>query len=231
MELLSALQDPQSDAERIILITVSEYCDGGDLAGVIRKCKNETKRIPEDMIWHLLTQLAQALHECHHGSGKHGNRPAILHRDLKPDNVFLDSANNVKLGDFGLSKAIENPHTEFANTYVGTPFYMSPELVIECRYNTKSDIWALGCLIYELCALEPPFQAKTQAQLAAKIRQGRFSRLPPMYSDELNHLIHVMLQTDHSKRPGTKDLLMHERVQFATRLKELSAREKDIKEM
>ena len=121
-----------------------------------------------------MSQLLLALHECHRSD----THPTILHRDIKPDNVFLDKLLNVKLGDFGLSRIIENPHVDFAKTYVGTPFYMSPELVHESRYNTKSDIWALGCLIYELCALEPPFQATTQAALANKIKAGKIPGLP-----------------------------------------------------
>ncbi|KAJ3259830.1 Serine/threonine-protein kinase Nek2 [Boothiomyces macroporosus] len=100
-----------------------EYCEGGDLAGIIKRCRKEKQ-------------------------------------DIKPENVFLDKSLNVKLGDFGLSRQI-NPEEEFAKTYVGnvythsgTPYYMSPELVDEQPYNAKSDVWALGCLIYELCALE-----------------------------------------------------------------------------
>ena len=81
----------------------------------------------------------------------------------------------VKLGDFGLSRTIDD---EFAKTYVGTPYYMSPELADDSCYNLKSDIWALGCLIYELCCLEPPFQAKSHTGLVAKIKEGRIRPLP-----------------------------------------------------
>jgi len=77
---------------------------------------------------------------------------AILHRDLKPENVFLDSQQNIKLGDFGLSKML-NDKSSFTNTYVGTPYYMSPELATGKNYDSKSDIWALGCIAFELGAL------------------------------------------------------------------------------
>ncbi|KAJ3276553.1 Serine/threonine-protein kinase Nek2 [Terramyces sp. JEL0728] len=127
-------------------IANKEYCEGGDLAGIIKRCRKEKQFIPEDVIWNLFAQLALALNECH--------------KDIKPENVFLDKFLNVKLGDFGLSRQI-SPGEEFAKTYVGTmvrnlgtPYYMSPELVDELPYNAKSDVWALGCLIYELCALE-----------------------------------------------------------------------------
>lgn len=106
--------------------------------------------------------------------------------------VFLDSNNNVKLGDFGLSKALAQAN--FANTYVGTPYYMSPELMQEKAYDSKSDIWALGCLIYELCALKPPFhEAKTHAELSIFIRNGRIPPLPRGYSQALAGVIKGML--------------------------------------
>lgn len=81
---------------------------------------------------------------------KFPNNADPLHRFA----VLLDADQNIKLGDFGLSRVMDHPETDFAKTYVGTPFYMSPELVTDACYNAKSDIWALGCLIYELCALE-----------------------------------------------------------------------------
>ncbi|KAI8616261.1 kinase-like domain-containing protein, partial [Chytriomyces sp. MP71] len=218
----------RADAKIYIIM---EWCEGGDLAGIIKQCKKENKRIPEDVVWNLLTQLLLALHECHHGNssgssagssiGSSGSsdagsksHPTILHRDIKPDNVFLDGAQNVKLGDFGLSRIISNPEIDFAKTFVGTPFYMSPELVSETSYNTKSDIWALGCLIYELCALEPPFQSKTQAGLTQKIRMGKIEPLPPQYSGELTATIKAMLNINHMKRPSTSEFLKLHRVRL-----------------
>jgi NIMA (never in mitosis gene a)-related kinase len=76
-----------------------EYCSNGDMAHLIRKLKRDKTNLPEEAVWKILAQITYALYECHHR--KEGK---ILHRDLKPGNVFFDSANNVKLGDFGLSK-------------------------------------------------------------------------------------------------------------------------------
>ncbi|KAJ3238510.1 Serine/threonine-protein kinase Nek2 [Chytriomyces hyalinus] len=147
--------------------------------------------------------------------------------------VFLDGNQNVKLGDFGLSRIISSPELDFAKTFVGTPFYMSPELVSETSYNTKSDIWALGCLIYELCALEPPFQSKTQVGLTQKIRSGKIDPLPPQYSNDLTATIKAMLNVNHMKRPSTTEFLKVYRIRMCIKernmLAEMKKRDEEIK--
>uniref|UniRef100_A0AAX7UV02 non-specific serine/threonine protein kinase n=1 Tax=Astatotilapia calliptera TaxID=8154 RepID=A0AAX7UV02_ASTCA len=80
-------------------------------------------------------------------------------------------------------------HNWGSTTFVGTPYYMSPEQINRMSYNEKSDIWSLGCLLYELCALSPPFTAYNQKELAEKIREGKFRRIPYRYSEELNTLL------------------------------------------
>lgn len=147
---------------------------------------------------------------CHTRS-KNG-RGAVLHRDLKPANIFLDSNRNAKLGDFGLARVL-NPDNAFARTFVGTPYYMSPEQVNYLTYNEKSDIWSLGCLLYELCALRPPFIASNQKELAVKISKGVFQRIPQQYSEELNDLIKLLLQVDEFRRPSIDQVLDHPVVQ------------------
>lgn len=111
-----------------------------------------------------------------------------MHRDLKPGNIFLDSSKNVKIGDFGLARVM-NQDSQFAYTHVGTPYYMSPEQINECKYNEQSDIWSLGCIIYEMAALHPPFTAQNHLSLAVKIKAGKFERLPPRYSEELQRVV------------------------------------------
>jgi serine/threonine protein kinase len=119
--------------------------------------------------------------------------------------VFLDEDNSVKLGDFGLSKILQSH--DFASTYVGTPYYMSPEICRAERYSLYSDIWSLGCLLYELCAKEPPFNARSHAELFSKIKLGRVSPIPPVYSAELQKVISNCLQTNPNNRPDTVQLL------------------------
>jgi NIMA (never in mitosis gene a)-related kinase len=110
--------------------------------------------------------------------------------------VLLDrDAENIKLGDFGLARILSK-HSLYARTNVGTPFYMSPEQISGMAYNEKSDVWSLGCVIYELAALMPPFEASNQVALALKIKEGRFPPLSSRYSSELQRVVASMLQTE-----------------------------------
>ena len=167
---------------------VMEFCSGGDLASGIKQKQKEGKYFDEEAIWKVFAEVAFALHECHR---KQNGR--VLHRDLKPGNIFFDAANNVKLGDFGLARVLAES-SMFAQTHVGTPYYMSPEQVKESKYNEKSDIWSFGCLIYEMAALVPPFRAANQLALAVKIQQGKFAELPQHYSKELERALRCMIQ-------------------------------------
>lgn len=186
------------------LYIIMECCDGGDLLNLIKKCKTNKCHFEEEFIWRVLYQLAQALHLLHSPSSK----VTILHRDIKPANVFLDLNGNVKLGDFGLSRIL-NENENFAETLVGTPYYMSPELIKGNKYNRKSDIWSLGCLIYELCALVPPFNGNRFEQLSKNITNGQFNRIPSIYSCDLQQIITFMLSVDHEYRPTIEVILHH----------------------
>ena len=119
--------------------------------------------------------------------------------------MFLGADNSVKLGDFGLSKLMQSH--DFASTYVGSPLYMSPEICAAERYTLHSDIWSLGCLMYELCAKAPPFNAATHFQLITKIKDGRTAPLPSIYSPELQSIIKSCLAVNPLRRPDTSSLL------------------------
>ncbi|PAA78509.1 hypothetical protein BOX15_Mlig003906g2 [Macrostomum lignano] len=181
---------------------VSEYCANGDLTGVIKKHIREGKYIPEQQIWKWLTQLSLALRCCHCRQGV----KAVLHRDLKPANCFLDSDGNLKLGDFGLARVLRHSGS-FASTFVGTPYYMSPEQMQKSAYTEKSDIWSLGIVAYELACLRPPFVADKQRDLATRIRRGEFEPPPDWYSPALRTLISDCLSVNPDHRPTVEDLL------------------------
>ncbi|KAK5685689.1 G2-specific serine/threonine protein kinase [Elasticomyces elasticus] len=200
-----------------------EYCGNGDLGGYIKKLKDRNVLAEEEFVWSIFAQLIGALYRCHYGEdapgpgqeavvrqGKTGlqtkaGHRVILHRDLKPENVFLGVNNAVKLGDFGLSKIIASH--DFASTYVGTPFYMSPEICAAEKYSYASDVWSLGCIMYELATRKVPFDARSHPELIMKIKAGRVEALPRVYSRELGDAISWCLKINPQSRPDTAQLL------------------------
>ena len=189
------------DKKNSKIYIIMEYCEGGDISQLISKCKKNGEYISEEMLWKIFTQILKAVHAIH--THKQG---IILHRDIKPSNIFLDKNNNIKLGDFGLSRILP-PELNFAYSHVGTPYYMSPEQIDETKYNEKSDIWSLGCLLYEMAAFRPPFQAKNQIMLGMKIKSGKIERINKRYSNELWKCICSMMNINYEKRPSTFDLM------------------------
>ena len=152
----------------------------------------------EDQILDWFTQICLGL--------KHVHDRKILHRDLKAQNIFLTKSNIVKLGDFGVAKELSST-LDNARTMIGTPYYLSPEIVDNHPYNFKSDIWALGVILYELCTSKPPFDAASIPQLALKITKGQYNPIPQIYSKELKYLISLLLSVDPSKRPCINQIL------------------------
>ena len=189
------------DKKHSRIYIIMEYCEGGDLNQLIKRCKKNGEYIQEDIIWRIFTQVLLAIHAIHtHKEGK------ILHRDIKPSNIFLDKDNNVKLGDFGLSRELSD-QSKFAYSHVGTPYYMSPEQIDETKYDEKSDIWSLGCFLYELTTFHPPFEAKNQIMLAMRIKSGKVEKINKRYSEELWRVITWMLTVNANERPTSENLL------------------------
>lgn len=208
-------------AETKTIFIYMEYCNGGDLARLISNFRRNGESVPEEFVWQVLVQILLALHRCHYGfNAKEVNlyansetEPAVnsetvvIHRDIKPDNIFLlNSEKAVKLGDFGLAKMLTSL-SQFAKTYVGTPYYMSPEVLMDEPYTPVCDIWSLGCVLFELCTLKPPFQAKTHLQLQNKIKQGKFPELPESYSPQIRDIIRECITVDANLRPSCYELL------------------------
>lgn len=183
---------------------IMECCEGGDLAMLIRRCVTERCHFEEQFIWRVLYQLSKAIQGCH----SYKSSLSILHRDIKPANVYLDGSGNIKLGDFGLARVLKGDDN-FAESVVGTPFYMSPEIIRGKKYNRKSDIWSLGCLIYELCSLAPPFTGRHMEALSKNIVDGHFERIPDIYTCDMQKIICFLLNVESGYRPSIEVILHH----------------------
>ena len=134
------------------------------------------------------------------------HRQSVLHRDLKPKNIFLTAADQVRIGDLGCSKLMKNRLTR---TQVGTPYYMSPEIWRHMSYNAKSDVWSLGCILFEMCALKPPYQANDMRSLQSKVLNHPAPRIPSCFSRELAEVVSRMLTKDPTARPGIDQMRVH----------------------
>uniref|UniRef100_A0A673TSA4 Serine/threonine-protein kinase Nek4 n=1 Tax=Suricata suricatta TaxID=37032 RepID=A0A673TSA4_SURSU len=179
-----------------LLYIVMGFCEGGDL---YRKLKEQKGRLlPESQVVEWFVQIAMALQYLHE---KH-----ILHRDLKTQNVFLTRTNIIKVGDLGIARVLEN-HCDMASTLIGTPYYMSPELFSNKPYNYKSDVWALGCCVYEMATLKHAFNAKDMNSLVYRIIEGKLPPMPKDYSPELAELIRTMLSKRPEERPSVRSIL------------------------
>ena len=177
------------------LCIVMDYADGGDLQ---KHLKNTKKYLKEDLILNWFTQIWLAM--------KHVHDRKILHRDLKSQNIFLTKSQFVKLGDFGIARVLA--HTkDIAKTVVGTPYYLSPEIIENRPYSFASDIWSLGVLLYEMCWLRPPFDAGSLHELASKILKGKYSPIPSFYSDNMSLLIATLLKVNPKDRPNINQIL------------------------
>ena len=177
---------------------VTEYADGGDLNRKILKLREKKSPLTEKEIVNYLTQICLALNHMH--------KKKVIHRDLKSGNVFLTKSGLVKLGDFGISKGFKNTW-EKAITKVGTPYYLSPEIISSKPYDSKSDIWALGVLLYEMMTYKMPFNANSFASLSLKIIKGFYKEPPSSYSKDLIDLVKRCLNRDPKKRPSAENIL------------------------
>ena len=128
----------------------------------------------------------------------------ILHRDLKSANVFLNKDGTVKLGDLNVSKVAK---MGLVHTQTGTPYYASPEVWEDKSYDFKSDIWSLGCVLYEMTTLKPPFRANDMNGLYKRVLKGIYPKIPQTYSNDLNTMIKTLLQVQSSVRPSCEQIL------------------------
>ncbi|XP_020661142.3 serine/threonine-protein kinase Nek1 isoform X1 [Pogona vitticeps] len=187
------------------LFIVMDYCEGGDLFKKINAQKGVL--FSEDQIMDWFVQICLAL--------KHVHDRKILHRDIKSQNIFLTKDGTIQLGDFGIARVL-NSTVELARTCIGTPYYLSPEICENKPYNNKSDIWALGCVLYEMCTLKHAFEAGNMKNLVLKIISGSFPPVSVHYSHELRSLISQLFKRNPRDRPSVNSIL--EKIFIAKRI-------------
>jgi NIMA (never in mitosis gene a)-related kinase 1/4/5 len=190
------------------LCILMDFCEGGDLTKQIEQARRTRSTLPEEQVLRWFTQAILALKYIH---DRH-----ILHRDLKPSNFFLSKHGSMKMGDFGIAKVLSCT-IACAKTQIGTPYYLSPEVCQEKPYAWPSDIWAMGCILYELCALKVPFDAPNISGLVQKIIRGPVPIIPNTYSEFIRLLCGEMLNRTPGKRPSTDDILKRPKIQAIVR--------------
>lgn len=215
VRVLSSLKHPyivrywESFTKDRQLCIVMDYCEGGDLWQHIAACKKKHTSIAEAQVLRWFTQMCLAL--------KYMHEKKVLHRDLKTQNVFLSKKEGsdmrcAKIADFGIAKVLKDS-TSMAQTLVGTPYYLSPEICQKQPYACPSDVWAVGCMLFELCVLRVPFDAQDLNQLVDRIVRGPLPRIPVTYSRELCDLGAELLARDASRRPTAGMILQRPIIQ------------------
>ncbi|XP_046569231.1 serine/threonine-protein kinase Nek1-like isoform X1 [Haliotis rubra] len=207
----------ESFEETGCLFIVMDFCAGGDLYGRINNQRGLLFSEDQVMNWFVQTCLAI----------KHIHDRKILHRDIKSQNIFLTSDGRIQIGDFGIAKVL-NSTVELARTCIGTPYYLSPEIVENKPYNNKSDIWSLGCVLYELTTLKHAFEAGNMKNLVLKIIRGSYPPIPPKYSYELRGLIAQLFKRAPRDRPSINSILKKNFI--ITRVRNLLTEEKMAEE-
>ena len=171
----------------------------GDLSKIIKYQILSGYFFCEEIILNWFVQLCFAIKYIHSKN--------ILHRDLKLSNIFLTSKGNIKLGDFGIAKILSSKD-ELAKTLVGTPYYLSPELCLKKPYNHKSDIWSLGCILYEMMYLKHAFEADSIGELVLNILQGNYNtNINAGFSDDVVNLLKSILVINTKIRPSINQIL------------------------
>lgn len=200
IKLLSKLKHPfiismlsSFDSENAVNI-VMEYAENGDMHSYLKKMKSNGRKLVEDQIRKFAFQIFSGLHFIHSNN--------IIHRDIKTLNLFLDKNNDIKIGDFGISKLVSSNLFDINNpaTRIGTPLYISPELIQNKAYDYKIDIWAAGCVIYHMAYFETPFKSENLISLGYKIVHSN-PKIGSGYSKELENLIKICLNKSPSLRP------------------------------
>ena len=180
------------------LCLVMEYADKGDLYQKIVQFKKMHCLVDEVDVWRIFIQMVKGLKALHDLK--------ILHRDLKSANIFLFSDGSAKIGDLNVSKVARKG---LGYTQTGTPYYASPEVWEDKPYNSKSDIWSLACVTYEMLALHPPFRAEDMEGLYHQVIKGKYKNICSKYSPDINEMLKLLFKVKPDERPSCQEILNH----------------------
>ena len=189
----------ESYIENFNLCIITEFYENNDLLQLIKKKKKKKVYFNEDFIWRIFIDILLGIKYLHDND--------IIHRDLKSANIFIDKNLRAIIGDFGVSKILNDNVKTY--TQIGTPLYLSPEIINKNKYDKKIDIWSLGCILYEIIALDQPFiSSKSFQALYSKIISGNFPKIyNNLYSKDLLSMIDILLEVNPKKRISIDELL------------------------
>ncbi|KAA6400938.1 MAG: putative protein kinase domain protein [Streblomastix strix] len=188
---------------------VMEYCEKGDLQKFIDNLEKEHKIISEQEFFDLASQLASGLSFIH--------SKQVIHRDLKPSNIFISGNNRIKIGDFGISKIMDEQ--DYTNQVAGTKLFLSPEMLKKWSYTEKVDQWSLGIILYILAELKYPFDTTSELNLVNSITNELPAPFVNLKNKTAQKLILLLLSEDASKRPTSDELLQIPEIASSTKRK------------
>eukprot|EP01017_Pseudomicrothorax_dubius_P025939 TRINITY_DN2852_c0_g1_i10.p1 TRINITY_DN2852_c0_g1~~TRINITY_DN2852_c0_g1_i10.p1 ORF type:complete len:557 (-),score=123.35 TRINITY_DN2852_c0_g1_i10:193-1863(-) len=204
VRIMRALRHPnivslkETFEEKRELVLVTEYCEESDLGQLLQIRRERRQHFEEKLLLNWLLQLLFGLEFIH--------SRRVLHRDISLTNIFLTAKGTIKIGNFGVAKALDHTN-QAAISLVGAPHHFSPEQCQSKPYTTKTDLWALGCVLYELCAMKPPFEGKSLVELCEKIVSRQHEPIPKGFSPPLRGLIDRLLAKDPKNRPEIREVI------------------------
>ena len=193
------------------LYIIMEFMNNSDLDGFIKAHEKFNIPVREEEVWNILLQSMTALEYIHSNN--------IIHRDIKPANLFMTNDKTIKIGDFGVAAKINGIKTSikeggFSGTIVGTPLYMSPEMLQEDDYDQKTDIYSMGISMYELCFFDSPRKAGMNLDGDVIFINVPLKKNKNLYSPQLLNILEKMIEIDQEKRPSSSELCQMIRAQY-----------------
>ena len=197
--------DAQIDQKNKDLYVFMEYLAGGDLSQRISSLKRAKTNMGEKMVWRYTLQILQGLKALH--------QRQIIHRDIKPGNLFLSrDFKELKIGDLNTSKIMGDK--KLTNTVIGTPYYLAPEIWRSSRYDYRCDVFSMGCVVYEMATLKPPFKGNSVEDLYKLIKKGNYEALGKKFTKELQRFVEQCLLNNYKARPSVKKLIDSEMMRY-----------------